>query len=210
MDERHGRIEVICGGMFSGKSEELIRRVRRAQIARQRVLVFKPALDDRYGRKHVASHDGSRVEAVPIARGDEVLAHMEPDVTVVAVDEVQFLDDGVVEVVQQLADQGARVIVAGLDMDFRGEPFGPVPYLLALAETVDKLQAICMVCGAPAGRTQRLVNGQPAQYTDPIILVGAQEVYEARCREHHVVPGHPQSSHSPQSSQSTDKDASVR
>ena len=206
MDDRHGRIEVICGSMFSGKSEELIRRVRRAQIARQRVLVFKPALDDRYGRKQVASHDGSRVEAIPIARSDEILAHTEPDVTVVAIDEAQFLDDGVVEVAQQLADQGVRVIMAGLDMDFRGEPFGPVPHLLALAETVDKLQAICMVCGAPASRTQRLVNGQPAQYTDPIILVGAQEVYEARCREHHVVSGRPESTQSPRSSRSNTRE----
>lgn len=206
MDDRHGRIEVICGSMFSGKSEELIRRVRRAQIARQRVLVFKPTLDDRYGRKQVASHDGSRVEAIPIARSDEILAHIEPDVTVVAIDEAQFLDDGVVEVAQQLAEQGVRVIMAGLDMDFRGEPFGPVPRLLALAETVDKLQAICMVCGAPASRTQRLVNGQPAQYTDPIILVGAQEVYEARCRTHHVVPDKPESSQSPQSKRSTESE----
>lgn len=199
MDEHHGRIEVISGSMFSGKSEELIRRVRRAQIARQRVLVFKPVLDDRYGRQQVASHDGSRVEAIPIARSDEVLDHLEPDVTVVAIDEVQFLDGGIVEIVQQLADGGVRVIVAGLDMDFRGEPFGPVPRLLALGESVDKLQAICMICGAPASRTQRLVNGQPAQYTDPIILVGAEEVYEARCREHHVVPGRPESTQSTQS-----------
>ncbi len=186
-----GRIEVICGSMFSGKSEELIRRVRRAQIARQRVQVFKPALDDRYSRQQVASHDGSRLEAIPVARSGEILARLEDSVTVVAVDEAQFLDDRLPDVAQELAGRGIRVIAAGLDMDFRGEPFGPVPRLLALAETVDKLQAICMVCGAPASRTQRLVNGQPAQYTDPVILVGAREVYEARCREHHVVPGKP-------------------
>lgn len=203
-DERaRGRIEVICGSMFSGKSEELIRRVRRAQIARQRVQVFKPALDDRYGVQQVASHDGARVEAVPIARSAQILDHLQDGVTVVAIDEVQFLDDALSQVTQALADRGIRVIAAGLDMDFRGEPFGPMPRLLAVAELVDKLQAICMVCGAPANRTQRLVNGQPAHYTDPVILVGAREVYEARCREHHAVPGRPPaplSSRAPQSS----------
>ncbi|HVH31739.1 MAG TPA: thymidine kinase [bacterium] len=184
-----GRIEVICGSMFSGKSEELIRRVRRAQIARQRVQVFKPALDDRYDRQQVASHDGSRLEAVPIANSEEILTHLQAGVTVVAVDEAQFLDDKLPDVAGQLAARGLRVIAAGLDLDFRGEPFGSMPQLMAMAETVDKLQAICMVCGAPASRTQRLVNGSPAKYTDPVILVGAQDVYEARCRLHHVVLG---------------------
>ncbi len=184
-----GRIEVICGSMFSGKSEELIRRVRRAQIARQRVQVFKPALDYRYDRQQVASHDGARLEAVPITRSGEIFTHLQDGVTVVAVDEAQFLDGELPGVAEKLAGQGIRVIMAGLDLDFRGEPFGPMPRLMAIAETVDKLQAICMVCGAPASRTQRLVNGTPAKYTDPIILVGAQEVYEARCRQHHIVPG---------------------
>ena len=198
-----GRIEVICGSMFSGKSEELIRRVRRAQIARQRVQVFKPALDDRYSRHLVASHDGSRLDAIPLHRSAEILEQLGDGVTVVAVDEAQFLDERLPEVVQELADRGVRVVAAGLDMDFRGEPFGPMPRLLALAESVDKLQAICMVCGAPASRTQRLVNGEPAHYGDPIILVGTREVYEARCREHHIVPGKPQSTQSTQSSRST-------
>ena len=191
MDDARGRIEVICGSMFSGKSEELIRRVRRAQIARQRVAVFKPMLDDRYGRRQVASHDGARVEAVPVRGSADILDHLPEGVTVAAIDEAQFLDGGVADVAQTLAGRGVRVIVAGLDMDFRGEPFGAMPRIMALAETVDKLQAICMVCGAPASRTQRLVNGRPAAYTDPIILIGAQEAYEARCREHHVVPGKP-------------------
>ncbi len=191
MDDSRGRIEVICGSMFSGKSEELIRRVRRAQIARQRVAVFKPALDNRYDRRQIASHDGARVEAIPVHESGEILADLSDGVTVAAIDEAQFLDGGIVEVAQALADRGVRVIVAGLDMDFRGEPFGPMPRLLALAEMVDKLQAICMICGAPASRTQRLVNGRPAAYTDPIILIGAQEAYEARCRAHHVVPGRP-------------------
>lgn len=189
MDEQRGRIEVVCGSMFSGKSEELIRRVRRAQIARQRVQVFKPALDDRFDRRQVASHDGARVEAMPVRGSREILEYLESATTVVAIDEAQFLDRDIVEVAETLADRGMRVIVAGLDMDFRGEPFGAMPEILALAEMVDKLQAICMVCGAPASRTQRLVNGRPAQYTDPIIMLGAQEAYEARCREHHVVPG---------------------
>ncbi|HEU5299005.1 MAG TPA: thymidine kinase [bacterium] len=191
MDESRGRIEVICGSMFSGKSEELIRRVRRAQIARQRVQVFKPALDDRYARRQVASHDGAHVEALPVRASREILEHLEQGTTVVAVDEAQFLDAEIVEVAEALAERGIRVIVAGLDMDFRGEPFGAMPRILALAETVDKLQAICMVCGAPASRTQRLVNGRPAQYGDPVIQIGAQEAYEARCREHHMVPGKP-------------------
>ena len=189
VDDGRGRIEVICGSMFSGKSEELIRRVRRAEIARQRVAVFKPLLDDRYDRRQVASHDGARVEAVPVRESADILAQLPDGVTVAAIDEAQFLDAGIVDVAQALAGRGVRVIVAGLDMDFRGEPFGAMPRVMALAETVDKLQAICMVCGAPASRTQRLVNGRPAAYTDPIILIGAQEAYEARCREHHDVPG---------------------
>lgn len=192
MDDGWGRIEVICGSMFSGKSEELIRRIRRAQIARQRIAVFKPMLDARYDRRQVASHDGARVEAVPVRESGDILTHLPDGITVTAIDEAQFLDEGIVEVAQTLAGSGIRVIVAGLDMDFRGEPFGAMPRIMALAETVDKLQAICMICGAPASRTQRLVNGNPAAYTDPIILIGAQEAYEARCREHHVVPGKPE------------------
>jgi thymidine kinase len=195
VDDGRGRIEVICGSMFSGKSEELIRRVRRAQIARQRVAVFKPALDDRYDRRQVASHDGARVEAIAVRESGEIPGRLPEGATVAAIDEAQFLDEGIVDVAQTLATSGVRVIIAGLDMDFRGEPFGAMPRLMALAETVDKLQAICMVCGAPASRTQRLVDGRPAAYTDPIILIGAQEAYEARCREHHVVPGHPGGGH---------------
>jgi len=182
-----GWIEVICGSMFSGKTEELIRRVRRAQIARQRVQVFKPALDTRYVEREVASHDGMQVEAVPVENMAQLRALIEPDTTVVAIDEGQFFDEGLVDLCKELADQGVWVIVAGLDMDFRGEPFGPMPRLMAQAERVDKLQAICVVCGGPASRTQRLINGHPAAYDDPVILVGASEVYEARCRGCHVV-----------------------
>jgi len=183
-----GWIEVICGSMFSGKTEELIRRVRRAQIARQKVQVFKPAIDTRYARWEVASHNGMQVEAVPVEGTVQLQALIDPDTTVVALDEAQFFDDDVMALCGELANQGRRVIVAGLDMDFRGEPFGPMPQLMAQAERVDKLQAICVVCGGPASRTQRLINGHPAAYGDPVILVGASEVYEARCRGCHVVP----------------------
>ncbi len=187
-----GWIEIICGSMFSGKTEELIRRVRRAEIARQRVQVFKPRLDDRYALERVASHDGGQKEAFVIERAEEILSKLNPDTTVVAIDEAQFFDWKVADVARLLADRGLRVIITGLDLDFRGEPFGPMPLLMAEAEMVDKLHAICVVCGAPASRTQRLINGQPANYNDPIILVGASEVYEARCRDCHKVPGRPQ------------------
>jgi thymidine kinase len=183
-----GWIEVICGSMFSGKTEELIRRVRRAQIARQQVQVFKPAIDTRYAGREVTSHNGMQVEAVPVEGTAQLRTLIEPDTTVVALDEAQFFDDEVVKLCAALADRGVRVIVAGLDMDFRGEPFGPMPTLMARAERVDKVQAICLVCGGPASRTQRLIDGQPAAYDDPVILVGASEVYEARCRGCHVVP----------------------
>jgi thymidine kinase len=183
-----GRIEVICGSMFCGKTEELIRRARRAIIARQEVQAFKPSLDDRYSIQHVTSHSGQNIEAQPIKRSREILDHLSASTTVVVIDEVQFFDEEIVSLVQQLATRGLRVIMAGLDMDFRGEPFGQMPALMAIAEEVTKLHAICMVCGEEACRTQRLVNGKPANYHDPVILVGAQEAYEARCREHHEVP----------------------
>lgn len=186
-----GSIEVICGSMFSGKSEELIRRVRRVQIARKRVQIFKPLLDFRYQPEYIYSHDGNKVEAICINNSEEVLSKVESDTEVVAIDEAQFFDKKIVEVCQTLANQGKRVIVAGLDLNFRGEPFGAMPELLAIAEYVDKLHAICMVCGKPATRTQRLVNGKPADYNDPLILIGAKESYEARCRQHHEVLNKP-------------------
>lgn len=184
----HGWIEIIVGPMYSGKSEELIRRIRRAQIARQKIQVFKPAIDDRYSIEEVVSHSGDKIKAYNISSSSDIHKYLEEDTKVVAVDEVQFLDEGIVNVCRELADKGLRVIAAGLDMDFRGEPFGPTPRLLAIAEFVDKLTAICVKCGAPATRTQRLINGKPANYSDPTILVGAQESYEARCRQHHEVP----------------------
>ena len=186
-----GWIEVICGSMFSGKTEELIRRIKRAQIARQKVQVFKPRIDTRYSPSQVASHNGVLHSAVAVESSAEIEPLVKPDTTVVAIDEAQFFDEGVVELCRRLAKRGVRVIVAGLDTDFRGEPFGPMPALMAEAEMVDKLQAICVVCGAPASRTQRLIDGQPANYNDPIIMVGAKENYEARCRHCHDVPGAP-------------------
>ena len=182
-----GWIEVICGSMFSGKSEELIRRVRRVQIAKKKVQVFKPTIDDRYDVQHIYSHNGTKVEAINVVESKEIMEKVEPDTEVIAIDEAQFYDHDIVSICQKFADQGRRVIIAGLDQDFRGEPFGPIPQLLAIAEYVDKLQAICMICGNTASRTQRLVNGQPAKYSDPTILIGAKESYEARCRKCHVV-----------------------
>ncbi len=182
-----GWIEVVCGSMFSGKTEELIRRARRAQIARQKVQVFKHSLDIRYARCEVASHNGLQLEAVPVESTAQLAALIDPSATVIAIDEGQFFDQELVALCTDLARRGVRVIVAGLDMDFRGEPFGPVPQLMAHAERVDKLQAICVVCGGPASHTQRLINGRPAAYDDPVILVGADEVYEARCRGCHQV-----------------------
>ncbi len=177
--------------MFSGKTEELIRRVRRAQIARQKVQVFKPLIDDRYAPEKIMSHNGLGIEAATVSDARDILDLTEPDTSVVAIDEVQFFDWRVSEVCNQLADRGVRVIAAGLDMDFRGEPFGPLPLLMAEAEHVEKLRAICVTCGAPASRTQRLINGEPATPNGPVILVGAEEVYEARCRHCHEVIGQP-------------------
>jgi thymidine kinase len=193
MDSLSGRIEVVTGCMFSGKSEELIRRLKRAQIARQKVIALKSSLDDRYGLETIASHSGIHLESAIVASPSDVLRIVEEkQVEVVGIDEVQWFDPGIIEVAEYLAGKGVRVILAGLDQDFRGEPFGPMPELLALAEEVTKLTAVCMVCGRPATRTQRIVNGRPARYDDPVVMVGAAESYEARCREHHVVPGRPE------------------
>ncbi|HET7040079.1 MAG TPA: thymidine kinase [Gemmatimonadales bacterium] len=186
---RPGWIEVIAGVMFSGKSEELLRRVRRAVIARKRVQLFKSHLDERYGGvQRISTHDGAQVDAVPVDSSAEIMRRVRPETEVVAIDEAQFLDPGIVNVASALADRGVRVVLAGLETDFRGEPFGAMPELMAVAEVVDKLHAICVVCGDPACRNQRLVDGQPARYDSPTILVGGSESYEARCRHCHRVP----------------------
>ena len=183
----HGYIEVVIGPMYSGKSEELIRRLKRAKIAKQNVIVFKPGIDDRYSKDDVVSHSGYAINAVAIQKSSQIYDYIQNDTQVVGIDEVQFFDDEVVDIAIDLADKGIRVIAAGLDMDFKGEPFGPTPRLLAVSEFVDKIQAVCSVCGQPATRSQRLINGEPARYNDPIIQVGAVESYEARCRKCHVV-----------------------
>lgn len=186
--KNHGWIEVIVGPMYSGKSEELIRRIRRAKIAKQKVQVFKPEIDNRYSIDDVVSHCGEKEGAIPVKNSDEILELIEEDIDVLAIDEVQFFDENILDIVSSISDKGKRVICAGLDMDFRGKPFGCVPKLMAVAEFVDKIQAICMCCGNPATRTQRLINGKPANYNDSIILIGAKESYEARCRKCHCVP----------------------
>lgn len=184
-----GRIEIICGSMFSGKTEEMIRRLRRAVIARQKVQAFKPAIDSRYHVEKVTSHNGLHFEAQPVSRARDILSAVDPDTDVIGIDEVQFFDDQIVEVCEALAEGGKRVICAGLDLDFRGLPFGSMPALLARAEEVSKLHAICVVCGEDASRTQRLIEGRPAAFDDPVVMVGAAEVYEARCRKcHRVMP----------------------
>ena len=188
MKHHAGRIEVICGSMFCGKTEELIRRIRRAVIAKQNTQVFKPSIDDRYGIEQVTSHNGQNIEAVSINNARDIYNYLKDDTTVVAVDETQFFDAEIIDIIEDLAQRDIRVIVAGLDTDFRGEPFGPMPQIMARAEYVTKLHAICVVCGEPASRTQRLVNGKPASYDDPIVMIGAKEAYEARCRKHHEVP----------------------
>lgn len=184
---REGWIEVICGCMFAGKTEELIRRINVLSYARKNILVFKPKIDDRYSTTEIASHAGSKVPCIVISEAKEILNHVNYDIDVVAIDEVQFFDEDVVDICEYLADSGLRVMVAGLDKDFRGEPFGVLPDLLTRAEFVTKLTAVCAKCGAPATRTQRIINGKPASFNDPIVLVGAKEAYEPRCRHCHEI-----------------------
>ena len=191
LKQRDGWIEVITGPMFAGKTEELIRRVKRLEFAKQNVVVFKPVIDNRYAMAEVVSHNHNRTKSISISSSSEILKNVQEDTDVVAIDEIQFLDEEAVAICEYLADQGKRVIVSGLDRDFRGEPFSFMPKLLAIAEDVTKLTAICVVCHTPATRTQRILNGKPANYTDPIILVGALDSYEARCRHCHQVPGRP-------------------
>lgn len=186
---RPGWIEVIAGVMFSGKSEELLRRVRRATIARRKVQVFKSHLDSRYaGVFSISTHDGREIEATPVDTAAEIFRLVKSDTELVAIDEAQFLDEEIVPVASALAARGVQVILAGTETDFRGEPFGPMGKLLAIAESVEKLQAICVICGDLATRNQRLVDGKPARYDSPTILVGGRESYEARCRHCHRVP----------------------
>ncbi len=181
INNKTGWIEVICGSMFSGKTEELIRRIRRAEYARQKVVVFKPVIDNRYDENNIVSHSRMQAPSIPINRISEIYDHLEEDVQIVAIDEAQFFGEEIVDICNDLADKGKRVIVAGLDQDYKGIPFAYMPQLLAIAEYVTKNLAICVVCGNPANRTQRTVHKGDQ------ILVGSTEAYEARCRNCHEV-----------------------
>lgn len=188
---RDGWVETISGCMFAGKTEELIRRIKVLEYAKKNIIVFKPEIDNRYSDTKVVSHAGSSVESIVIEKPIEILKYIKDDTEVVAIDEVQFFDESICAVTDELAARGIRVMCAGLDTDFRGEPFGPMPKLMTQAEFCTKLSAVCNKCGAPATRTQRIINGKPANYYDPIVLVGAAESYEARCRHCHQVMGKP-------------------
>lgn len=185
--EKMGQIEIICGPMFAGKTEELIRRANRLEYAKKKYLVFKPTIDDRYSTTEIVSHSKYRKNSICIQNSNDILKYLNDGVQAVIIDEVQFFDDNIVNVAEWLADKGLRVICGGLDCDFKGNPFPIVSALLARAESVTKLSAICNVCGQPATRTQRIIDGQPAYEDDPIILVGATEAYEPRCRRCHMV-----------------------
>ncbi len=189
MLKKRGWVEIICGSMFAGKTEELLRRIKRAEYAKQNIVMFKPSIDVRYSDDEVVSHNKNSYKSITIDHARDMLKHVTKDVDIVAIDEVQFLDDEVVDIIEYFASKKKRVICTGLDKDFRGEPFTFMPRLLSTAEFVTKLSAICVVCGDSATRTQRIVNGKPAKYTDPLILIGADENYEPRCRHCHKVPG---------------------
>ena len=189
---KEGWLEVISGCMFAGKTEELIRRIKVLEYAKKKIAVFKPKIDNRYSEDSVVSHAGSSVKSFNIKNAREIFDYIDDSYDVIAIDEVQFFDEEIVEICDHFADQGKRVMVAGLDMDFRGEPFSVMPQLFTHAEFVTKLTAVCMKCGAPATRSQRLIDGHPARYDDPVIQVGASEQYEARCRHCHEVEGRPQ------------------
>lgn len=187
-----GSIEVICGSMFSGKTEELMRRLKRAQYARQKIQVFKPIIDQRYSVDHVQSHDANKILSTPVTHSKEVLELTEDNTRVVGIDEAQFFDDGIVDVAQKLAYRGIRVVCAGLDMDFKAQPFGSIPKLLAVAESVTKLSAVCVICGNPATRSQRMISLVEGNSADDTVLVGSNDYYEARCRichEPNFAPG---------------------
>lgn len=177
-----GTLEVICGSMFSGKSEELIRRLKRAEIAKKNVVVFKHSLDDRETMEYVIAHSGNKIKAYATAKVSDIKKFTPSNINIIGIDEIQFYDKEIINIICKLLDEGKKVIVAGLDLDFRGIPFGPMPVLMAIADNVTKLKAICIECGNDAQFSQRLVNGKPAKFDDPIILIGAEECYQARCR----------------------------
>ncbi|EGF87300.1 thymidine kinase [Gemella haemolysans] len=187
-NRKFGWIECICGSMFSGKSEELLRRIKRGVIAKQKILLFKPSIDNRYEENMVSTHNGNSYESVNIDKAEQIYDYIiDKKYDIIGIDEVQFFDEKIVEVINKLADDGIRVIVAGLDMDFKAEPFHPMPEIMAVSEMVTKLHAVCNKCGKEASRSQRLIDGEPARYDDPIVVIGASESYEARCRHCHEI-----------------------
>ncbi len=185
--DKKGKLEVICGPMFSGKSEELIRRLKRAEIAHQEICVFKHKLDDRMAIEYISSHGGHQFKSIALESPTDITPFITDDIEVIAIDEVQFFSQEIIEVILELIESGKRVIVAGLDLDFRGIPFGCMPALLALADNVTKLKAVCVVCGSDAQFSQRLIDGKAANFDDSVILVGAQEKYQARCRDCYLI-----------------------
>ena len=187
-NRKFGWIECICGSMFSGKSEELLRRIKRGVIAKQKVLLFKPSIDNRYDENRVSTHNGNSYDSISIEKSSDILNFVkDTKYDIIGIDEIQFFDNDIVKIINKLADDGIRVIVAGLDMDLKAEPFHPMPEIMAISEMVTKLHAVCNKCGKEASRSQRLINGKPAKYDDPIVVIGASESYEARCRHCHKI-----------------------
>ena len=187
-NRKFGWIECICGSMFSGKSEELLRRIKRGVIAKQKVLLFKPSIDNRYEENRVSTHNGNSYDSISIEKSSDILNFVkDTKYDIIGIDEIQFFDNDIVKIINKLADDGIRVIVAGLDMDFKAEPFHPMPEIMAISEMVTKLHAVCNKCGKEASRSQRLINGKPAKYDDPVVVIGASESYEARCRHCHEI-----------------------
>ena len=187
-NRKYGWIECICGSMFSGKSEELLRRIKRGVIARQKVLLFKPTIDNRYEETKISTHNGNSYDSVSIDKANQIYDYIKNDnYDIIGIDEIQFFDKNIVNVINDLANKGIRVIVAGLDMDFKAEPFHPMPEIMAISEMVTKLHAVCNKCGKEASRSQRLINGVPAKYDDEVVVIGASESYEARCRHCHEI-----------------------
>ena len=187
-NRKFGWIECICGSMFSGKSEELLRRIKRGVIAKQKVLLFKPSIDNRYDENRVSTHNGNSYDSISIEKSSDILNFVkDTKYDIIGIDEIQFFDNDIGKIINKLADDGIRVIVAGLDMDFKAEPFHPMPEIMAISEMVTKLHAVCNKCGKEASRSQRLINGKPAKYDDPIVVIGASESYEARCRHCHEI-----------------------
>ena len=187
-NRKFGWIECICGSMFSGKSEELLRRIKRGVIAKQKVLLFKPSIDNRYDENRVSTHNGNSYDSISIEKSSDILNFVkDTKYDIIGIDEIQFFDNDIVKIINKLADDGIRVIVAGLDMDFKAEPFHPMPEIMAISEMATKLHAVCNKCGKEASRSQRLINGKPAKYDDPVVVIGASESYEARCRHCHEI-----------------------